>query len=53
MGATVDGKGQTKVRETTPGGSVDVSVRTDTPGGESSKGKGINIEGPNSYGKKK
>ena len=46
-----DGKGTHKVPEKTPLESVDVQARTDTPGGESSKGSGIEMQGPNAYKK--
>ena len=43
----VDGKGEAKVPVKTPGDAVDVNVRSDVPGGESKKGAGIKMEGPN------
>lgn len=50
MAGSVDGKGQSKPKETTPGESVQVTVRTDVPGGERS---GAQTTGPNPGGKGK
>lgn len=41
------GLGTTNIKASTPASSVDKSVRTDVPGGESKKGAGIHITGPN------